>query len=361
MKREERSNSSEKKGRESLFRQEVIEHKKGSFLGNVSVICPIAYRYWVGGIALIAVLLLIFFIFGGYSKHHQARGVLLPNKGLILVYPNSAGVVIERFVKQGDKVKKNQPLYRISTEVHDSGQLSLARQQIATLEQQLVLAKNRAGSARDHLNKYQQLYEEKYVSQGEYQGAYDFYMEREIEQKSIEQQLIHAKSSLEHTVIAAEDGLVSNVIAVPGDRVTMDKALCTIIPEGAVLEGNMFVHSRDIGFVRVGQTILLKYDAYPYQNFGLYKGTIVNIAESSLSQKEYDFPVLPNADNPYIMDSYYRVIVKLDKQTVKAYGKLSNLNAGMTFIGEIIGEKRKIWQWILEPIYTLRGSLISHE
>ncbi len=361
VKKEEKVNSSENKERDTLFRQEVIEHKRSSFLGNVSIICPISFRYWVIGIACIAVLLLVFLIFGGYSKHHQARGVLLPNKGLILVYPYGAGVVLERFVKQGDKVQKDQPLYRISTEVHDNGQMSLARQQIATLEQQLALAKSRTDSAKNYLNKYKQLYEEEYVSEAEYQSAYDFYIDKEIEQKTIEQQLIHARSSLEHTIRASEDGLISNAIAVKGDRVTMDKALCTIIPEGAILEGIMFVHSRNIGFIHVGQTILLKYDAYPYQNFGLYKGKIVNIAESALSQKEYDFPVLPNMDNPYILDSYYRVVVELDKQTVRAYGKLSHLNAGMTFIGEIIGEKRKIWQWILEPIYTLRGSLISHE
>jgi membrane fusion protein len=45
----------------------------------------------------------------------------------------------------------------------------------------------------------------------------------------------------------------------------------------------------------------------------------------------------------------------LAEQTVNVYGKHHPLTAGMMFDGVILGEKRRIWQWIMEPIFSLRG------
>jgi membrane fusion protein len=126
----------------------------------------------------------------------------------------------------------------------------------------------------------------------------------------------------------------------------------------------LFVSTRDIGFVKIGQKVLLKYDAYPYQNFGLYESIVASIDDSALSQKDIDI-VTPPDPSPaartdfYSNKTFYRVIVTLKDQEIMFYGQPQPLTAGMTLVGEIIGDKRKIWQWILNPIYTLKGSLTS--
>ena len=44
--------------------------------------------------------------------------------------------------------------------------------------------------------------------------------------------------------------------------------LLSILPAGSKLEAQLFTPSRSIGFVRVGQQVLLRYQAFPYQKFG---------------------------------------------------------------------------------------------
>jgi membrane fusion protein len=99
--------------------------------------------------------------------------------------------------------------------------------------------------------------------------------------------------------------------------------------------------------------VLLKYDAYPYQRFGLYESIIDRVDQSILNPQ--DMKSLPIR----MEEGFYRVIVTLQQQTVTVYGKPYPLTAGMLFDAVILGEKRNIWQWIIDPIYSLKGSFKS--
>ena len=49
------------------------------------------------------------------------------------------------------------------------------------------------------------------------------------------------------------------------------------------------------------------------------------------------------------------MIVKLDAQSVTTYGMQNPLHAGMLVDADILQETRKLYEWILEPLYTLSG------
>ncbi len=344
-----------------LFRKEALEHKKGSFLGKVTIASPISFTIWASSIFVIAIIIILFITFGKFSKHRQAVGVLVPNKGLINVYARSPGIVVEKLAKQGDTAIKDQPIYLISTEMHNPESQGVTAQLVESLEKQVILQKNKLSSLEKTTEKYKKLLDEHFVSEQEYQNHYNLYLEAEINLRQIEQQLIDTRNKINHAVLSPASGTISTLVAMIGDRVVAEKPLASIIPEGAKLQGILFVRPHDIGFIKLGQKVLLKYDAYPYQNFGLYESTVVSIDESVLSQKDLDMPVPPqeNANPYYNNQTFYRVTVDLKDQNVMVYGKAQPLTAGMTIKGEIIGDKRTIWQWILDPIYTLRGSLIS--
>ena len=53
----------------------------------------------------------------------------------------------------------------------------------------------------------------------------------------------------------------------------------------------------------------------------------------------------------------YLVRAKLDKQMVKAYGKDMPLQVGMTLEGDIMHEQRKLYEWVLEPLFSITGKL----
>jgi membrane fusion protein len=50
-------------------------------------------------------------------------------------------------------------------------------------------------------------------------------------------------------------------------------------------------------------------------------------------------------------------ITKLDNQFITLYGKNKKIQHGMTISAVIVGAKRKIWQWVLDPIYSFSGGV----
>ena len=55
------------------------------------------------------------------------------------------------------------------------------------------------------------------------------------------------------------------------------------------------------------------------------------------------------------MPPHYRILVALDRQDVLAYGMPEPLRPGMLLEADILGERRKLHEWLLEPLYSLRG------
>lgn len=52
-------------------------------------------------------------------------------------------------------------------------------------------------------------------------------------------------------------------------------------------------------------------------------------------------------------EALYRVKVKLSKQTIDLYGNEKDLKFGMTLEADVLQDKRKIWEWIAEPIIAV--------
>ena len=143
-------------------------------------------------------------------------------------------------------------------------------------------------------------------------------------------------------------GLVTAINAKEGQFQTQQTPLLAIIPEGAVLQAELYLPSRAIGFISKGQTVRLRYEAFPYQRFGIYEGKISEISQHALLPAELSVPM-------EIKEPVYRIKVDLDKQIVMAYKRPISLQAGMSLDADIILEKRTLFQWILDPLFSLRG------
>jgi membrane fusion protein len=107
--------------------------------------------------------------------------------------------------------------------------------------------------------------------------------------------------------------------------------------------------------VRPGQTVYLRYAAYPYQKFGLHRGHITAVSVTPFAPSE-----LPsNLASQLIAqagsnEALYRINVQLDEQDIKAYGETLPLKAGLTLDADVLQERRKVWEWVLEPVLAAR-------
>jgi membrane fusion protein len=53
----------------------------------------------------------------------------------------------------------------------------------------------------------------------------------------------------------------------------------------------------------------------------------------------------------------YKVTVKLASSTVQAYGQPQPLRPGMQLEADIMQDSRRIFEWVLEPLYSISAKL----
>ncbi|MBC3934336.1 HlyD family efflux transporter periplasmic adaptor subunit [Undibacterium sp. CY7W] len=170
---------------------------------------------------------------------------------------------------------------------------------------------------------------------------------------SIEQDLTENEARRELVVRAPQDGTVTAITAAVGQTVTPSIALASLIPAGSQLEAEIYAPSRSAGFVQPGMQVLLRYQAYPYQKFGQYKATVREVASNALRPEELPL----GAQSANSNEALYRIRVTLDQQNVTAYGRQLPLKSGMAVDASILLEQRRLYEWVLEPLYSITGRL----
>lgn len=123
-----------------------------------------------------------------------------------------------------------------------------------------------------------------------------------------------------------------------------------ILPEGSELVAELLLPTRSAGLVEEGDNSRLRFDAFPYQRFGYMESTIVRVDKALIIPNEIPLPIT-------LQEPVYRLRAKLSAQTMQAYGKQLNLKSGMLFEADIMLEQRRLIEWLLEPIYSLRGRI----
>ena len=172
---------------------------------------------------------------------------------------------------------------------------------------------------------------------------------------AIEQDLAEADVRRAYTISAPEDGVVTGVQVEAGGAATQSAPLLSLVPEGSALVAQLFCPSRAIGFVRTGQHVLLRYQAYPYQKFGSYDGVVSDISRSALNPTELPQQISGLTSLYQANEPIYRITVTLAQQTARAYGEPAPLQPGMQLQADVLIESRRLIEWIFDPLFTLTG------
>ncbi|EGM79252.1 multidrug resistance efflux pump [Rheinheimera sp. A13L] len=173
-------------------------------------------------------------------------------------------------------------------------------------------------------------------------------LDSDISRLSQQQIELNARGQL--LLTAPVSGRVTNLMAEIGTSVQGSFTLLTIMPLDAKLEAVLLVPTRAYGFIQPGQRTRLRFDAFPYQRFGLYEGEVTKTAQTIVLPQELDMPVV-------VQEPVYRVSVTLDQQHIQAFGNSVQLQSGMSLSADIVLEQRSLLAWLLEPIFSLKGKL----
>lgn len=180
------------------------------------------------------------------------------------------------------------------------------------------------------------------------------------QQAALEQESTENQSRQRLVVVAHQSGVLTTIHVNTGTTVQAGQALAVLIPQQPDteirLEAQLFAPSRAAGFVEPGQTVWLRYAAFPYQKFGMAKGVVGDVSRTPFNAQ--DLPV--GQANALIQaaqsnEPLYRVRVRLDSQAMSAYGQSQALKPGMALEADVIQDRRAVWEWVLEPILAARA------
>lgn len=172
----------------------------------------------------------------------------------------------------------------------------------------------------------------------------------------VNQQLTESEAKRRLVIRAPESGTATAVVANAGTAVEGNRPLVSIVPVGAKLQAHLYAPSRAVGFVREGTPVRLRYQAYPYQKFGQAVGHVQSVSRTALSAAEI-FTMGNPYGNTQNSEPLYRITVNLDQQSIVAYGKPQPLQAGMLLDADVMLETRRLYEWVLEPLFSLTGKL----
>ncbi len=158
-----------------------------------------------------------------------------------------------------------------------------------------------------------------------------------------------AENAARQTIVvrAPQDGTISAVVVEAGQSVASSGPMASLIPADTRLQAQLFAPSSAIGFVRPEQTVMLRYQAFPYQKFGHQGGRVVQVSRAPLQSAELaGLPVT----GAIAGEPLYRITVNLDRQDVTAYGTAQALAPGMQLDADVVLDRRRLIEWIFEPV-----------
>lgn len=139
---------------------------------------------------------------------------------------------------------------------------------------------------------------------------------------------------------APEDAVVlSTVQKTTGAVVNSSESLVTLVPLDAPLEAEVRVQPSDIGFIRIGDPVRIKIDAFPYTKHGSAAGTLIAISNDTFFDEKS-----PGAP------AFYRGRVEITEVKLKMVPENFRLIPGMTIGAEIAIGKRSILNYLTRPV-----------
>jgi multidrug efflux pump subunit AcrA (membrane-fusion protein) len=249
----------------------------------------------------------------------EARGSLLPEGYARPVQAVAGGRVQSVRVREGSAV--------------DRGQV------IAQLDGQELRA--RAEKLRQELGVSEEQFRQCVVMRGP--GAEC--LERQNRVIQLKSEITAMELALSQTTIAAPvAGVITRLeVRGPGAVVQAGQPIAVIAPANARLIVEAQVANKDIAFVEKGRPAELKFDAFPFQDYGGMRGTIIDVA--------------PDAQFDEKLGSFYKVTIATERTDLVAKGKTIPLRPGLTLTAEIITERKSMLSLLLEPFRKLKGEL----
>jgi len=172
---------------------------------------------------------------------------------------------------------------------------------------------------------------------------------------SLQQESVENESRKSSRILAPHEGVLSTLHVLQGATVQAGQTIASLLPHSHSLLAHLYAPTRTAGFIKPGQEVWMRLAAYPYQKFGLAKGTVMEVSGTPIAPQD-----LPHGQGTALLASaqsnepLYRIQVQLASQQVYAYGEPHSLRPGMSLEADVVQDMRGIWEWVFEPLLAIQ-------
>jgi len=158
---------------------------------------------------------------------------------------------------------------------------------------------------------------------------------------------------------APSDGKIDSLSVTQGQMVNAGDSLAQLVPSSSdAYSLLLWLPNSSLPYVNPGDSINIRYEAFPFEKFGQFPGKIMSISSVPASTQEMSsYNNVPRLPSGGTNQPYYKVLVALDNNQFSYQGKTLSLSSGMKAESTLFLEKRPIYQWMLSPYYDIKKSI----
>jgi hemolysin D len=239
-----------------------------------------------------------------------------------------AGAVAQEFIFEAEQALQEQHI----TTTRNQGELQQAMAEVQRL--QAEMAQRKAQGQQSELESQQQLQQ----------------LQMEMTQlrakiSETDNLLKAATTKLEQMYLYAPvAGMVTSLaIRNIGEVAQPGQTIAEIAPSHAPLVLAATLPNREAGFVHKDMPVQIKFDAFPYQEYGIVTGKVISIS--------------PDVEMDEVRGAVYRVEIALEQNKMRPANQAITFKAGQTASAEIITRQRRIADVLLDPIKKLQEGI----
>jgi HlyD family secretion protein len=163
----------------------------------------------------------------------------------------------------------------------------------------------------------------------------------QLDKANLHRQMVELRSE--------RDAIVQSVAKVSvGSVLQSGQQFITLVPADAPLEVEANIFGRENGFVHVGDPVAIKFDTFPYSQYGMARGTVRIVSPDAFTAQDEArnptsaLPVLPTNVEPF-----YRARIAIDRLALRNVPVGFRVSPGMPVTADIKVGKRTVLKYLL--------------
>lgn len=171
-------------------------------------------------------------------------------------------------------------------------------------------------------------------------------------------QLVESNANGNLIIKAMTAGRIESLSVTKGQMVDNGSSLAQIKPTGDIeYYLILWLPNNAIPYVKPGDTINIRYDAFPSDKFGQFPGQVMSISSMPASRQEMS--EYTNVNNGAVQQelALYKALVKIKNKEFEYNGKNLKLSDGLKAQAIVFLEKRPLYMWMFTPFYKMTQSV----